>query len=381
MCDHAYRVAEIWSCVQKSLFPGLEEAIEAPLSESHRLLVWVIETVRPEQCLPSGLRWGRVGAPEIDRTKIASAFLAKAVMNLPTTKALRERLLVDGVLRRLCGWERRTDVPSESTFSRAFALFAETGLLDRLHETLSTRELSLEIVWNLSRDATAIEGREKPARKLPKAAPVEAAGPSSTPKRRPGRPKKGEVVPLPEPTRIEKQRTQTVEEAIAELPTACDKGKKNDSHGNPYSWIGYALHADVTERGLPASVLTTSASLHDSQVALPLTRQSRGRIGTIFYELMDSAYDAGPIRAEITQAGSTPIIDKNKRRGPTPPPMEPDRARIYKGRSASERFNSDLKDNHGGSAVRVRGHAKVHCHLMFGVLVIFAKMLLASASP
>jgi hypothetical protein len=353
-------------------------------------LAWVIETVRPERFLPAGLRWRRVGAPEIDRKKIACAFLAKAVMDLPTTKALRERLQVDGVLRRLCGWERQIDIPSESTFSRAFATFAQTELLDQLHAALVQHHLSEEVVWHLSRDATAIEGREKRTpsgdpssiESPPGAAGDERRGPETAPaaplKRRPGRPKKGEIVPPPEPTRIEKQRTQTLEEMLAELPRDCDKGSKKDAHGNVYSWIGFKFHADVTEWGLPTAGLTTSASLHDSQVAIPLDRQSRRRLPTIFYTLMDSAYDAPGIRAEVAEAGSTAIIDRNKRRGPEPPPMEPDRARIYQGRSASERFNSDLKDNHGGRSVRVRGHAKVHCHLMFGVLVIFAKMLLAT---
>jgi len=38
--------------------------------------------------------------------------------------------------------------------------------------------------------------------------------------------------------------------------------------------------------------------------------------------------------------------------------MEPDRARHYNARSGVERNNSDLKDNHGGRSVRVRGAAK-----------------------
>lgn len=398
MCDHTYKVSEIWSFVQRSLFSWLESVVEEPLTEAHRLVVWVIETVRPEHCLPSGPRWGRVGAPEIDRTRIASAFLAKAVLNLPTTKALRERLQVDGALRRLCGWERRSDVPSESTFSRAFAAFAETRLLDRLHAALAERHLSTAVVWHLSRDATAIEGRERPNREKPSAegsadsqtgettVPNEtmAADPRSPrlspvkkAKRRRGRPRRGEVVPPPEPTRIERQRTQTAEAALGELPTACDVGTRKDAKGHLESWIGYKLHVDVTEHGLPSSAFTSSASLHDSQVAIPLDRTTRQRVGTIFYELMDAAYDAAGIRDEVREAGSTPIIDRNKRRGPQPPPMEPDRARQYQGRSAAERFNSDLKDNHGGRTVRVRGYAKVHCHLMFGVVVIFAKMLLS----
>ena len=46
----------------------------------------------------------------------------------------------------------------------------------------------------------------------------------------------------------------------------------------------------------------------------------------------------------------------------------------------AERFNARLKDEAGGKQVRVRGHRKVHAHLMFGLLVIFADALLRLAA-
>ena len=48
----------------------------------------------------------------------------------------------------------------------------------------------------------------------------------------------------------------------------------------------------------------------------------------------------------------------------------------YGERSTAERVNSGLKDNHGGRTLRVRGPAKVMCHLMFGVLSFTALQLL-----
>jgi len=56
--------------------------------------------------------------------------------------------------------------------------------------------------------------------------------------------------------------------------------------------------------------------------------------------------------------------------------MEPDRARQYKARSSAERVNSNLKDNHGGRTLRVRGASKVMKHLMFGVVVMSAEALI-----
>ncbi len=48
----------------------------------------------------------------------------------------------------------------------------------------------------------------------------------------------------------------------------------------------------------------------------------------------------------------------------------------YRERSTVERAFARLKDEFGGRNVRVRGHKKVTCHLMFGVLVLTVDQLL-----
>ncbi len=48
----------------------------------------------------------------------------------------------------------------------------------------------------------------------------------------------------------------------------------------------------------------------------------------------------------------------------------------YHERSASERVNGRLKDEFGGRMVRVRGNAKVMCHVMFGLLALTADQLM-----
>jgi Transposase DDE domain len=48
----------------------------------------------------------------------------------------------------------------------------------------------------------------------------------------------------------------------------------------------------------------------------------------------------------------------------------------YNQRSAAERVNGRLKDDFGGRHVRVRGHTKISCHLMFGVLALTCDQLL-----
>lgn len=361
------RIAEIWGRVERSLFPHLQECL-AGMSERHRDLVMVLETVRIEGYVrPGCLQW--MGRRREDRKSLARAFVAKALYNEPTTKSFIERLRMDERLRRICGWERRNQIPSESTFSRAFSEFAATCLADEAHKAGVKEYLGDEVVWHVSRDSTEVEAREKPVAK-PKKEPQ--------PKRKRGRPRRGEERPKPEPTRLERQMTQSIGEAVSELPVACDVGAKVDSKGNKHYWVGYKLHVDIGDGCIPLSALTTSASLHDSQVAIPLARMTAERVES-FYDLMDSAYDARPIKEVSRELDHVPIIDPAARRNVEAVPLAPDRQERYKTRTTAERFNARLKDDRGGRMVRVRGKPKVHAHLMFGVLVIFAEALLGLA--
>src|ERR1035438_8936928 len=107
---------------------------------------------------------GGVGRPAKNRRAIARAFVAKAVFNLNATRQLLDRLSVDICLRRLCGWESQREIPHESQFSRAFAEFAASALPQRLHEALIKATQQERLIGHISRDATEIEGREKPVR-------------------------------------------------------------------------------------------------------------------------------------------------------------------------------------------------------------------------
>jgi IS5 family transposase len=48
----------------------------------------------------------------------------------------------------------------------------------------------------------------------------------------------------------------------------------------------------------------------------------------------------------------------------------------YNERSTVGRVNARLKDEFGGRVVRVRGHAKVMRHLMFGILALTANQMM-----
>ena len=73
---------------------------------------------------------------------------------------------MDSTLRRLCGWSRVGEIPSEATFSRAFAEFSQSRLPERMRAALVEEAPGDGIIGQVSRDSSAIEDREKPAPKL-----------------------------------------------------------------------------------------------------------------------------------------------------------------------------------------------------------------------
>ena len=100
---------------------------------------------------------------------------------------------------------------------------------------------------------------------------------------------------------------------LDDLPTACGSiGTKKNSKGYKDTWVGYKLHIDVADGQIPISCLLTSASLHDSQAAIPLATLSAERT-TNLYDLMDAAYDAEQIRGAQPLTRPVPLIDVNPR--------------------------------------------------------------------
>jgi hypothetical protein len=377
-------LSQYWSKIQGTLFPQLEEELD-PLTEKQQQLTTILEVIRIEQFIPDCR--GYKGRPRKTRTAIARSFIAKMVYNTATTRALWERLHSDKNLRRICGWENSRQIPSEATFSRAMADFAETQLPQRVHEALIKKTYgdTETIILHNSRDSTAIEAREKPMKKE-EVRCVEEGDVKSEKKR--GRPKKDEKRPPKEPTRIEKQQVMTLEEMLEDLPKGCNIGTKKNSKGHAEHWIGYKLHLDIADGCVPISAILTSASLNDSQVAIPLAEMTARRVVNL-YDLMDAAYDAPGIIAHSKSLGHIPLIDKNPRRDKALADelkAESKRQKLlnlelaekirYNERTTAERANARLKDEFGARVVTVRGHVKVMCHLMFGVLALAADQLM-----
>lgn len=376
------RLQQFAYALQEHLFGRLEEQT-GRLSEKARSLVAVLSAVPLGRYVPASQGW--VGRPAKDRDALASAFIAKAVYGIETTRQLLERLRADSQLRCICGWNTAQQIPHEATFSRAFAEFAASALPQRLHEAVIRQSQQGRIVGHIARDATAIEARETFPEPRPKK--------KKKYQRRPKRAKACE-----RGTRLERQRKQTLSQQLAALPHHCSIGVKTSSQGNQQYWRGYKLHLDVGDGQIPISALLTGADVHDSQAAIPLMTMSTQRV-TYLYELMDSAYDARAIREHSLQLGHRPITDHPKRRrkiGERKVPLrknscswkrvidtelraeeltwaEQDR---FAERTMVERVFSRLKDEFGARMIRVRGARKIMAHLMFGILALTVDQLL-----
>ncbi len=242
-----------------------------------------------------------------------------------------------------------------------------TSLPDQMHCTLIESCYEDAVVGHISRDSTAIQARERPAAKEP--APA---------KRKPGRARKGEQSPRKE-RRVVRQLGVSLQEMEDDLPKECNRGAKRNYKGYKQSWSGYKLHTDVADGGIPISCIVTSASVHDSQVAIPLGAKS-AELVTSLYDAMDSAYDVEQIRLHSQRLGHVAIIDEHPRTRAGKEALKreakalrtagfvaPARER-YKERSSALRVFGRLKDEYG--ARHVRGNAKVKCHLMFGMLAL-----------
>jgi len=382
-------IMQRWNVIQHELVPELRNDVGA-LTPKLEKVIHTLEWVRIEEL--AGSTWWGVGRPPHERAWLANAFVAKAVLGLTTTAGLIERLTIDRALRRICGFPLCKKLPSEATFSRAFAQFAEGCLAERVHEALVKEHLGDELIGHLSRDGTAIEARERPAQtKVQAAAPsptpqadlipaqegaAQASAPATppAPARKRGRPRHGEVRPPAKESPIHRQRRQPLAQMLEDIPTACDRGTKCNAQGYKVSWNGYKLHLDTADCGVPIAALLSSASMHDSRAAMPLSLISASRV-TNLYDLMDAAYCSSELRDHSRSLGHVPLIDHNPRGGEKIE-FAPAEATRYNERTAAERSNARLKDEFGGNHIMVKGSTKVMGHLMFGVLALSADQLM-----
>jgi hypothetical protein len=370
-------LSKMWNKVltlNNSLFPVLKEELRLEeLSHKEQKLISILDFAQIEK----NITVVSITNTPKDREEIARAFIAKSVYNFQTTRDLIDRLHCDRVLRIVCGWRYKNDIPSESKFSRVFKELSEMQIAQKTHEQFVKEYLSDKTFFYNATDSTKIPLRQKPVK-------VEKEKPKL--KKR-GRPKKGEIREPIKPAILEQQRKmQSVEEKLTLVSTDCSVGIKQNSKGNREIWIGAKLHISVVDGDIPITAFYSGANVHDSSVALPLMQETSKRVNYL-YDLQDAGYDADIIREFSTTLGHHPIIDTNPKNSKELKAkielMEHERKifkclnwhlncdeQHYNQRSMVERVNKYLKDDFGCDKIYYQGATKVASVLAFAILSI-----------
>lgn len=367
------KLSTLWTNIQLKLFPDLEERI-GDLSPEYKRIVAVLELIRIEEFLPcTTFNFGR---PIKDRLQISRAFIAKIILKITYNKDLVLLLKSNTQLKTICGWDAYSKIPSESKFCRAFKEFSEINLPEKVHQALVSEMYKDRIIGHVIKDSTPIDAREAPLRKKGDAKERKKLLASQQAKDK----KNGN-------SRKQKQLREDLTTSLEGLPILCDHGSKKMGNGFLTFWKGYKFHVAVDDLCIPIAAILTSASLNDSEVAIPLAIKS-DLVAKNFYDLMDSAYNSPEIKEHSYSLGHVPIIDERPRNPSQKEEKKAERARKrilnvytaedvrYRERSPKERFNALFKDYYGGRNIWYRGHSKISCHLMFGVLALTAVSVL-----
>ena len=371
------KLSKMWNKIlnlETTLFPALKEELRLEeLSSKEAKLIKILDFAEIEK----NITIVKITNTPKDREEIARAFIAKSVYNLQTTRDLIDRLHIDRTLRMLCGWRYKTDIPSESKFSRVFKELSDLKIAEKTHEKFVKEYLSDELFFYNATDATKVPLREKPVK-------VEKEKPK--PKKR-GRPKKGEMREPIKPTILKQQKKmETVEEKLSLVSTDCGVGVKQNSKGNREVWIGGKLHISAVDGDIPITAFYSGANVHDSSVALPLMQETSQRVNYL-YDLQDAGYDADIIREFSENLGHRPIIDINPKNSKALKEKielikhEKESFKFinqhqnldkehYNQRSMVERVNKYLKDDFGCDKIYYQGARKVASVLAFGILSV-----------
>jgi len=361
--------------LDQSLFPKLEESMGS-LTPKEEKLIKILDFAEIERFVATV----QITNPPKDREEMARAFVAKQVYNFQTTRELIDRLKIDRTLRLLCGWRHRNKIPSESKFSRVFKEFSQECIATKAHDVFIEKYLSKTLFFYSSIDSTAIELREKSVMYGKSKKEIK-------PKRRQGRPKKGEEGPPKKPSILQQQEKMTeADEMLSLIGTECNTSIKQNSKGNRHKWTGGKLHLSVVDGDIPITALYSSASVHDSSLALPLIKESSQKV-TYLYDLADAAYDTSIIKDYSKKQNHRPIIDinpKNSKKLKEKIALAKSEKKIlqplrlynnsddlhYNQRTSVERVNAYLKDSYGCSKIYYQGAQKVASVLAFAVLSV-----------
>jgi len=137
------KFSQYWNTVQSELIAQLTNEL-GPLTASLLAVIRTLECARIDEFVEPS--WYGLGRPRKDRLALARAFIAKSILHLRTTEALRERLHIDRSLQRICGFDTRKALPDAATFSRAFAEMAKGRVGERCHQVLIEATLGDQLI-------------------------------------------------------------------------------------------------------------------------------------------------------------------------------------------------------------------------------------------
>jgi len=368
-------LSKMWTKIlnlENCLFPEIKEQL-GTLSTKEEKLIKILDFAQIEK----NVTVVTITNTPKDRVEIARAMIVKSVYNMQTTRDLIDRLHSDRVLRVLCGWRYKTDIPSEAKFSRVFKELSDLKIAEKTHEQFVKEYFSDTIFMYNASDATKIPLREKPV-KIEKEKKL---------KNKIGRPRKGEKREPIKPKILEQQKEmETTKEMLSLVSTACGVGVKQNSKGNREVWIGGKLHISAVDGDIPIVAFYSGANVHDSSVALPLINETSKRV-IYLHDLQDAGYDSNIIREFSKKLNHKPIIDINPKNSKELKqkiqlikdekekfeffnlPQSSD-IHHYNQRSMVERVNKSLKDDFGCNTIYYQGATKVASVLAFGILSI-----------
>ena len=296
MKDIVPKLSKMWAKIlnlENCLFPELKEKL-GTLSTKEEKLIKILDFAQIEK----NITVINITNTPKDRIEIARSMIAKSVYNIQTTRDLIDRIHCDRVLRVLCGWRYKIDIPSESKFSRVFKEFSELKIAQRTHENFVREYLSDTVFMYNASDSTKIPLRQKPL-KVEKEEKV---------KLKRGRPKKGAKREPIKPKILEEQKDmKTTDEMLSLVSTDCTVGVKQNSKGYREVWIGGKLHISAVDGDIPITAFYSGANVHDSSVSLPLMRETSKRVAYL-YDLKDAGYDSDIIREFSVKLNHKPII-------------------------------------------------------------------------
>ncbi len=368
-------LSKMWTKIlnlENYLFPEIKEQL-GTLSTKEEKLIKILDFAQIEK----NVTVVTITNTPKDRIEIARAMIAKSVYNMQTTRDLIDRLHSDRVLRVLCGWRYKIDIPSEAKFSRVFKELSDLQIAQKTHKKFVNEYLSDTVFMYNATDAAMIPLREKPV-KIEK---------EEKPKNKVGRPKKGEKREPVKPKILELQKEmKTTKKMLSLVSTVCGVGVKQNSKGNREITIGGKLHISAADGDIPIAAFYSGANVHDSSVALPLINETGKRV-MYLRDLLDAWYDSDIIREYSEKLNHKPIIDINPKNSKELKqkiqlikdekvkfeflnlPKSSDEHH-YNQRSMVERVNKYLKDDFGCNTIYYQGATKVASVLSFGILSV-----------